>query len=265
MEVTGPVLPRPAHMDPRMRARRIAVQRGIGRKRLQRLVDVGLLVAVALGFLVALRSPLLDVDRLEVRGNERTSTEEIVAAAGIARGDQLVDVDLRAAGAAVTALPWVAEAHLHRGLDGAIDVEVTERTPIAVLGDGAHAVLVDAEGRALAPAADDPALAASLVGIDGVGALEPGEFAGDRAADALSVAERLGSLTQLGLRLSVEDGRLSGLVDPGIQVLFGDAGQLDAKVRSLRTVLDQVDLTCAATIDVRSPGSPVLTREEGCS
>jgi hypothetical protein len=30
-------------------------------------------------------------------------------------------------------------------------------------------------------------------------------------------------------------------------------------------VLEQVDLTCAAVIDVRSPGSPVLTREEACS
>jgi len=49
------------------------------------------------------------------------------------------------------------------------------------------------------------------------------------------------------------------------EVRFGPATQLDAKVRSLRTVLDQVDLTCAALIDVRSPGSPVLTREEGCS
>jgi cell division protein FtsQ len=265
MEVTGPALRRPAHMDPRMRARRIAVQRGVGRRRLQRLVDLGLLVAVGLGFLGALRSPLLDVDRLEVRGNQRTSRDDIVAAAGIGRGDQLIDVDLRAAGEAVSDLPWVRRAELHRGIDGAIAVEVTERTAIAVLGAGADAVLVDAEGRALAPAADDPALAASLVVIEGAGRLEPGRFAGPRADDALAVAARLGGAVELGLRLSIEEGRLSGLVDPGIQVLFGDAGQLEAKVRSLRTVLEQVDLTCAATIDVRSPGSPVLTREEGCS
>ncbi len=265
MEVTGPALRRPAHMDPRMRARRIAVQRGMGRRRLQRLVDVGLLLVVGLGFLGALRSPLLDVDRLEVRGNERTSAGDIVAAAGIARGDQLADLDLRAAGEAVTQLPWVRSARLHRGIDGAVDVQVTERAAIAVLGEGTDAVLVDAEGRALAPAADDPGLAAGLVVIDGAGPLEPGQFADARLDDALAVASTLGGVVELGLRLSVEDGRLGGLIDPGIQLLFGDAGQLDAKVRSLRTVLEQVDLTCAATIDVRSPGSPVLTREEGCS
>jgi cell division protein FtsQ len=265
MEITGPVMRPPAHMDPRIRARRIAVQRGEGRRRLQRLVDVGLLVMVALGFLAALQSPLLDVDRVQVSGNAHTSADAIVAAAGIGRGDQLIDVDLRAAGEAVTQLPWVRTAELHRGIDGAIAVEITERTPVAVVGQGAGAVLVDAEGRALAPLADEPAAAASLVVIDAPGALEPGEFAGREATDALAVAAKLGGVVDLGVRLSVEDGRLTGLVDPGIQVVFGDAGQLDAKVRSLRTVLDQVDLACAAMIDLRSPGSPVLTREEGCS
>jgi cell division protein FtsQ len=265
MEITGPIVRPPAHMDPRIRARRIAVQRGEGRRRLQRLVDAGLLVMVALGFLAALRSPLLDVDRVQVSGNAHTSADAVVAASGIGRGDQLIDLDLQAAGEAVAALPWVRTAELHRGIDGAIAVEITERTPVAVVGQGAGAVIVDAEGRALAPLADEPGAAASLAVIEAPGALEPGEFAGPEAADALAVAAKLGGVVDMGVRLSIEDGRLTGLVDPGIQVVFGDAGQLDAKVRSLRTVLDQVDLACAAMIDLRSPGSPVLTREEGCS
>jgi cell division protein FtsQ len=265
MEVTRRAPHRPAHIDPRIRARRIAVQRGMGRRRLQRLVDVGLLLAVAAGFVVALRTPVLDVNAVEVSGNDHTSRDEIVAAAGIAKGDQLIDLDLHAAGEAVAALPWVREAQLHRGIDGAVTVEVTERTPVAVVGEGEEALLVDTEGRALGPAFGDPS-AATVVAIDGVGeGLDPGEFLGDGADDALAVATRLSGVVDLGMRLSVEDGTLSGVVDPGISVAFGDAAQLDAKVRSLRTVLEQVDLTCAATIDLRTPGNPVLTREEGCS
>ena len=269
MEVSGTDGPlaihRPAHIDPRMRARRIAVQRGMGRRRLHRIVDASLLAVVALAFLLALRTPLLDVDAIEVSGNDRTTTDEVVEAAGIARGDQLIDLDLHAAGQAVTALPWVRQAELHRGIDGAVVVAVTERIPVAVVGSGAEALLVDADGRALGPAFGD-ADGGALVTIGGVGAgLEPGEFLGEGAADALTVAARLGGTLGLGLQLTVEDGRLAGVVDPGISVVFGDAGQLDAKVRSLRTVLAQVDLTCAAVIDLRSPGSPVLTREEGCS
>jgi hypothetical protein len=58
---------------------------------------------------------------------------------------------------------------------------------------------------------------------------------------------------------------LRGTLAEGIEVRFGAPDRLDAKVRSLATVLQQVDLACASVIDVRSPGSPVLTREEGCS
>ena len=266
MEVSGPSLHRPAHIDPRIRARRIAVRRGMGRRRLQRVVDVAVVLAVAAGFFIALRTPLLDVDAVQVSGNERTSADAVIADSGIAHGDQLIDLDLGAAGEGVADLPWVSEAHLHRGIDGSVSVEVVERTPIAVVGEGAEALLVDAQGRALGAAFGDPSFTTSLIAIEGVGqGLDPGEFLGDEAADALAVAASLGSTLDVGLRLAVEDGRLTGVVDPGISVVFGDAGQLEAKIRALRTVLEQVDLTCAATIDVRSPGSPVLTREEGCS
>jgi len=265
MEVTGRTHHQPAHIDPRIRARRIEVQRGMGRRRLARLVDVGLVLAVALGFFLALRTPLLDVNEIEVAGNEHTNRDDVVTASGIAEGDQLIDLDLHEAGEAVAALPWVLEAELHRGIDGAVTVAVTERTPVAVVGEGEDALLVDTEGRALGPAFGDPS-AATLVAIDGVGdGLAPGQLLGSWADDALAVATRLGGVVDLGIRLGVEDGRLSGVVDPGISVTFGDASQLDAKVRSLRTVLEQVDLTCAATIDLRTPGNPVLTREEGCS
>ncbi|MET0902196.1 MAG: FtsQ-type POTRA domain-containing protein [Acidimicrobiales bacterium] len=266
MEVSGPAIHRPAHIDPRIRARRIAVRRGVGRRRLQRLVDVGLVAAVVAGFVVALQTPLLDVDEIAVRGNQRTPADAVVAASGIAAGDQLVALDLQAAGERVTALPWVQEARLHRGIDGEVVVDIIERVPVAVVGEGADALLVDAQGRALGPALGDPSQPTGLVAIDGVAeGLAPGEFLGEEAADALMVAASLREALAVGLRLAVVDGRLTGMVDPGISVAFGDASQLEAKVRSLRTVLDQVDLTCAASIDVRSPGSPVLTRDEACS
>jgi cell division protein FtsQ len=257
--------PRPAPIDPRIRARRIEVQRGVGRRRLQRLVDVGLLVAVAVGFAVALRSPLLDVDAVEVRGAEHIPRAVVVEQAGIRRGDQLIDVDLHAAGERVAALPWVDEVHLHRGVDGTVAVTITERTPVAVVGDGGAAVLVDAEGRAVALASDDPEVAATVVHVSGLeSAVAPGDFLPASAHDALALASRLAATPGLGMQLAVGDD-IVGRLESGIEVRFGSAAQIDAKVRSLRTVLEQVDLTCAAMIDVRAPGTPVLTREEGCS
>lgn len=267
MPTTSTLARPPAHIDPRIRARRIEVQRGIGRRRLQRLVDLGLLLAVAAGFAGALRSPLLDVDQVVLQGNEHTPDELVLERAGITRGDQLMDLDLAVAGARVAELPWIGEVALHRGLDGRVDLRVTERTPVAVLGTGADAVLVDVEGRALARSSVEPALSASLVQLAGLSerALEPGAFLSSSATRALDLARRLVDITP-GVVLEVAaGGSIVGTPPSGIELRFGTPTQLDAKVRDLRSVLDQVDLRCAAVIDVRAPGSPVLTREEGCS
>jgi cell division protein FtsQ len=258
-------LARPTPIDPRIRARRIEVQRGRGRRRLQRLVDVGLVLAVAAGFALALRSPLLDVDAVAVAGAEHTSAAVVIEQTEIPLGEQLMDVDLRTAGTRVAELPWVDDVHIHRGLDGTVDVTVTERTPVAMVGAGDAAVLVDGEGRVLAPAAEAPDVASGLVRfVLPASPPAPGDYLPASADEALALAARLAATPGLGMELVLGDEVL-GRLSSGIEVRFGAPTNVDAKVRSLRTMLAGVDLTCAAMIDVRSPGSPVLTREEGCS
>jgi cell division protein FtsQ len=259
-------LERPRHaIDPRIRARRIEVQRGAGRRRLQRLVDLGLLLAVVAGFALALRSPLLDVDEVRVAGAAHTTADAVLERSGLQAGDQLMDVDLRAAGESIATLPWVHEVRLHRGLDGVIEISITERTAVAVAGEGDDAYFVDVEGRVLAPAASDAVLAATLVRVvDARAGLEPGDGLGAASTEALRVAERLATAVPGAVATVAVDGEVTATLVQGGTVRFGDAGQLEAKVRSLRTMLDRVDLGCLATIDLRSPSSAVLTREEGC-
>jgi hypothetical protein len=48
-------------------------------------------------------------------------------------------------------------------------------------------------------------------------------------------------------------------------VRFGSTAELDDKVVALETVLARVQLDCLAMLDLRAPGSPALTRHEGCS
>lgn len=269
MTTSTPVLDhRPAHVDPRIRARRIEVQRGAGRRRLQRLLDVALVLTVAGGFAVAVRTPLLDVDEVLVTGTAHTPAELVKERSGINPGDQLIDLDLRAAGERIAALPWVDEVRLHRKLDGQVAVAITERVAVGVVGEGATAVLIDGQGRALALSSTAPELATSLVHLGGAAiALVPGEVLGGDVEGMLALSARLvaaGVATDLLLEEGA-DGVVTGRFSSGVVVQFGPADLLDAKVRSLVTVLDQVDLTCAAAIDVRSPGSPVLTRKEGCS
>jgi cell division protein FtsQ len=253
-----------AEIDPRIRARRIEVRRGEGRRRLQRLVDLGMVLLVWLAFVAALWTPLLDVDEVRVEGAVHTGAAVVLERAGIQVGDRLVSVHLRAVGDRIADLPWIAEVELRRGVDGTVAIEVTERTAVVALGTGASALLVDRDGRVLGPVdeAPDAGPVVELTGIDPVP--EPGSFLADDATDGLLVAERIAEAVP-GALASLRLEELTGTLAQGGEVRFGDASQLEAKVRSLRTVLDQVDLRCLAVLDLRLPGSPVLTREEGCS
>lgn len=256
---------RPAPIDPRIRARRIEVQRVRGRRRLQRLIDVGLVLLVAGGFAGALWTPLLDVDAVLIDGAARTGADAVRDRSGIVIGERLLDVDLRGAGERIGALPWVERVALHRRVDGVVDISVTERTPVVAVGTGSAAVLVDKDGRVLGPTATAPDIGAlpTLLGADAA-VSSVGSFLDDAFRDALLLAERLDAVVP-GAVASVAATPLTARLAQGGEVRFGGPSQLAAKVRSLRTVLDQVDLRCLAVLDLRVPGSPVLTREERCS
>lgn len=256
-----------APIDPRIRARRIAVQRVEGRRRLQRLVDLGAVAVVVAAFMGALWTPLLDVNEIRVVGASRTDETTIRDQMGIAPGDPLINVDLQAAGHRLAALPWVGEVRLHRGVDGVVVVTVEERAAVAWLVTGGAAVLVDRDGRILGPvpaAGADGAGTAylELTGVDAVPVV--GGFLARHQRMALRLADRLDALVP-GAVTSLSADELVGRLRQGGEVRFGDGSLVDDKVRSLRTVLDQVELDCLAVLDLRLPGSPVLTREERCS
>jgi cell division protein FtsQ len=253
----------PAPIDPRIRARRIEVRRVEGRRRLQRVLDLAVVATVALGFLAALWTPLLDVDEVQVRGATATGADLVLERAGIQVGDQLVSIDLDQVGERLAALPWVREVRLHRRVSGVVSIEVQERTAVAALQSPAGTMLVDREGRVLGPQRGSPThVLPALIGVDG--AVVPGQFLDGSVADVLAVAAAVTATSPGALVALRPDGLIAELASGG-EVRFGDATHLDAKVRSLRTVLDQVDLVCLGLLDLRLPGSPVLTREERCS
>lgn len=263
----------PPPVDPRLRARRRAVMRSEGRRRLRRLGVVAAGAGVGLaGWLLAL-SPLLDVDRVEVRGAERSGPEAVREAAGVGPGDAMVTLRLRRAVAAVEALPWVATATSERRWPGTVVVSVVERRPVAsvaVAQPGARTaptwMLVDDHGRLLAPVQEPPQ---ELARIDGAGEeARPGAQVGPAAAGALELATRLQAALS-GPPPSVAvgpDGSLHAVVRPDvgadIRVQVGEPVRLPDKVLALRTLVEQGALDGAApgvVVDVRVPEAPVLT------
>ena len=271
---TGPIV-----VDPRMRSRRIEVQRETGRRRLRRVAAVTATVATLLVAYGATRTPLLDVDhvRVETAGQPgesgdaggHTAPAVVAVASGIGLGEPMTAVDTGAAARRIEALPWVDEARVQRSWPGTIRIEVTERTPVAVVDvTDTRSALVDATGRVLAmgTAADivgavPPGGVVTLTGVRG--RVAEGESLRRDAREALAVVDALrealpGTVTGVSTDLDATLGR-------GGVVRFGTAEDLGEKVVAIETVLADVDTECLDVLDVRVPRSPVLTRAQGCS
>jgi cell division septal protein FtsQ len=121
-------------------------------------IRIGLAVLV-LAFLayrfsgVVALAHVLQIDRIEVHGNERMSNGEVLAVLGGLRGRSLVWTDLNEWRTRLLASAWVRDADLRRSLPSTIEVVVIERQPIAIaridrqlylLDD--HGVLIDEHG-----------------------------------------------------------------------------------------------------------------------
>ncbi|HYM23460.1 MAG TPA: FtsQ-type POTRA domain-containing protein [Vicinamibacterales bacterium] len=98
---------------------------------------------------VVTHARVLQVDRIEVTGNERLSKGEVIAVLGGLRGESLMWTDLDAWRSRLLASPWVRDAALRRSLPSTVEVAVLERTPIGIArlrSSGGGLYLVDDRG-----------------------------------------------------------------------------------------------------------------------
>ena len=250
-------------IDPRIRSRRIHVRRSAGRRRLKRLTQALALVALVVLAFAATRTPLLDVDRVLVRGVEGPRAEAVRAAAAVSSDQPLASLDTGAVAARVEDLPWVASAEVSRSWPATVRVRVTEReVAAAVQVTENHVALVDAEGYVVAieegGTTDAPLVLRGIEGPVAEGRRLDGD-AREALVLAVAVADRMpGAVASVSTDLEAE------LADGGV-VRFGSTEDLEEKITAVKTVLSDVDTACMALLDVRVPGSPALTRNQGCS
>ncbi len=259
----GPRPGRTAQIDPRIRQRRVEVRREEGRRRLRVLVASLAVVGVIATGAGLTRSPVFDVDYVDVRGADETPRRLLLRATGLTGNRLMVDVHADRVARRAEALPWVEKATVRRQWPGTVRIDVTERVAVAVVpvGAGRRWALADATGRILGVAAAKPQGLPAIGGVARVGA--PGSSIAPRPGESLRVAASLpGALRPRVADIATGPGGEVELqlVAPGGVVRLGTPEDLALKFNALATVLDKVDLTDVAMIDVRVPRAPVLTR-----
>lgn len=283
--------------DPRFGARRAAVEREQRRHRRNRLLGLAVALATLLAIYGLSRSPLLAVSQVQVVGGEMTGVGGLEAAAGIHKGERMFDIDLAAARQRLEALPWVRSARVGRSWPRTVRIVVVERRPLARIADedGHRWWMADASGRLLDAVANPPE---GLVQVDGaVSGGKPGVQLAPRATAALrliahfppdvarrTIGVRFSGTDEMQLVLSPDpanggdagagSGAGAAAGAPACQKIdvpaplalaeLGNGESMDEKLLALAAVLTQVDGRQLATIDVRVPDKPVVTRRTSC-
>jgi len=251
-----------SRVDPRIRARRVAVRRAEARRRLRVLAVLLVVAALGVGGWAAVRSPLLDVDHIGIRGAEHTTVEDALAATGIDRGDPLLFVDTGAVARRLEALPWVADASVSRHFPGELRVDVREREARSwVRVDDEHVALVDATGRVLDDRAPNALYVPEL--LDAGAVPEAGETIAQPAAAAVAAAIPDELLVFVrGVRVDDAGGEGTNAVlvlEGGTEVRLGEpTGDLSDRFAVAIALLGHLDGRHVAYLDVSVPEAPVV-------
>lgn len=107
-------------------------------------------------------SPRFEVTYLGIRGNNRVSPEAIVEHLNIQPHTNIFQIQLDEIQRRLERLPWVKTAHVYRNFPNKISLELTERTPFALIKlDELH--IVDREGVVLGSLASGSAITLPII------------------------------------------------------------------------------------------------------
>ena len=272
-DLAGPTVAMARQRLDRRRRRRRALRAAA--RRLNAGLFAALLVAALGGALAAgarwlVTARLFAVERIEVVGQSRLSADEVVAASGIAPGQNLFRIDARRAVAGVESLPRVRRAELLRALPNGVTLLVEERQPFVLVHAGGlrrpgGLEWVDEQGVPIGRETRAVSLEAPLV--SGVGADEvatPGRTPSERVVAGVALIRTLLRLQSPLLKeiSEVDVSRAEGPVlymQDGVEVRLGGE-DWDDRLGRLGGVLDQLRASGqrATSIDLRFHDQVVL-------
>lgn len=231
------------------RTRRLFARRQWGRRwHTLRLILAALLALVLIGLAVyaVYFSSWLRAEGVKVDGIQQLSKEQVLRAARVPLGGALAREDLHAIELRVEALAIVKSADVSRSWPHDVRIDITERTPVAVISRGRTYVQVDASGVSFMPRLRTPG---ALPTIDTAPTADANALAeGAKVAAALPP-----SITRLVDHISVATiDHIELSLSGGRTVLWGSSTDSTAKAKVLLDLLT----THARRIDVSVPGLP---------
>jgi cell division protein FtsQ len=240
-------------IEPRFRARRIAVRRSAGRRRLRWVIIGTVLLVLVIAGLAVLGSSWFEVSTVEVEGATRRDDPAVNAVVEDLLGTPVLRVDTAAAEEQLEAIPWVEEAVVTTDFPHGAKIEIRDRVPVAWFrGSDGRYRMIDRQGRVLDVIGGEPRRFLPVESADApapeAGAFAPrGYGAAASLVDAMTPAMR--QLTRTVVT-TADGADLRVNLEGGAEVRFGRGEDLVNKLVRLQTVLDNESIVDPSVIDV---------------
>lgn len=220
----------------------------------------GLSLLIVVGFRTVLFSPLLSLQRIEVKTQGRLERRGILQWAKLRPGGSILTLNLGRIRRTIEAHPWVERAWVERAFPHTLKIRIRERRPVAKVILDQATFLLDASGTLFAPW--DEALRGDwipLVGLRHEDLLQRPEACQRVLQEALHLME----IVQYQLDMEIEEVRLNP--DRGLRLAlkrgpsdirlgFGDLNErIDRLGRILRHLAKEGQIRKAQWIDLRYP------------
>lgn len=196
----------------------------------------------------------LSVEEVLVTGRHYTETADILDALGAVRGTPIFDIDVPAAKARVSALPWVRNAEIVRHLPNSLHVNLTEHVAYALWQhDGRH-ILIAEDGT---PITDVDSAYANLPIVVGTDAPANAKSLFNALHGQPELNKRLKAAVRYGSRRwdvlldNIEDGVVIKLPETDISDAWAGLASLDEKHQLLSRAVSEIDLRIAGRMVVR--------------
>jgi cell division protein FtsQ len=216
---------------------------------------LGIIFLALSTIVVVVHSPLMAVERIDIRGAVETDVARVVAAEGVGVGALLLWVDTDDLEAAIADEPWVSDVRVQRVWPDTIEIEVVEREPVVWIEGVFGWMLVGRDGTVIDRSAEPgPGLMRAALAFPDA---EPGDQPLDPAWSevvemALVLDDDIGSTLVLEMR-----GPEMWTFAFDHEVRLGTPIDLADKGRALRAMLGE-DVPGGAIIDVSSPLRPAI-------
>jgi cell division protein FtsQ len=191
-------------------------------------------------------STLLSVQAVEVTGTSELKAGQVRRAAGVELGKPLVSVDLEAIRRRIAALGPVESVEVSRKWPDEVLIDVTERTPIAVIDVGGELRGLDKDGVVFLDYKSAPAglpKVTTPLGTSAEALREAAKVVASLPSSLTRITDHVEVRTVDQITLELTDGRT---------VVWGSAEESDQKAEVLQALLQHE----AKTYDVSVPGQP---------